>query len=138
MAEQTTPEREQASHPGYETSDAQVGPFVKAGILLSALIVLSIVGMVVLFKVLNFYQPMFDDPVPPLADLRRTASGPSLQIDPPRQKQELRQQEEDLLNTYGWIDLDSKRARIPIKRAIDLMGKGRFAIDLSTPSDPER
>ena len=131
MAEHPTPEHKQAPNPGYETSDAQVGPFVKAGILLSALIVLSIVGMVVLFKIFNFYQPMFDDPVPPLADLRQTVSVPSLQIDPPRQKQELRQQEDDLLNSYGWADLDSKRARIPIKRAIELMGEGKFAIDLS-------
>ncbi len=130
MAEHPTPEHK-APNPGYETSDAQVGPFVKAGILLSALILLTIISMVVLFKIFNFYQPKFDDPVPPLADLRQTVSAPSLQIDPPRQKQELRQQEDDLLNNYGWVDFDSKQARIPIKRAIELMGEGRFAIDLS-------
>jgi hypothetical protein len=52
------------------------------------------------------------DPIPP---------GPRLQSAPPRDMDELRAQDKDTLDTYGWIDQAGGVARIPIDRAMSLV-----------------
>lgn len=135
MAEhhQNDAQAERQTDPGFETSDAQVRPLAQMGVALIVIIAISIVGTIVLFKVFKYYQPIFDDPVPPLASVRQAPDAvPRLQIDPPRQKLALHQSEELLLTTYAWVDAETKRVRIPIDRAIALVAEGTLPTGLSS------
>lgn len=119
---------------GYETTDAQVKPLAQTGVFLTALVIASFIGMIVLFRALAYYQERFDDPVPPLVENRIASDAPRLQVDPPKQKFELAQSESELLNSYGWIDEQVKVVHIPIERAIDLVSEGKMP--LITPKAP--
>ncbi len=119
---------------GYETTDARITPLAQTGLFIVALVVASFVGMIVLFRVFAYYQPLFDDPVPPLVADRIASDAPRLQVDPPKQKSELAQSEAALLGSYGWIDQQVKVVHIPIERAIDLVSEGK--IQLIAPAAP--
>ena len=56
MAEHTT-------NPGYEATDADVTPLFKFLAFLAVFIVFSILAVILLFKVLTYYQPLLDDEV---------------------------------------------------------------------------
>ena len=124
MAEQT----HHQDNSGYETTDARVTPLAQTGLFIAALVIASFVGMIVLFKVFAYYQPLFDDPVPPLVDNRIASDAPRLQVDPPKQKFELAQSEAAILSSYGWIDRQVKVVHIPIERAIDLVSEGKIPL----------
>ncbi len=119
---------EHIDNPGYETTDAQIAPLVSTGVFIFALMVVSFVSMIVLFRVFDYYQPLFDDPVPALAKARVVADSPRLQVDPPAQKIALDRDIQQTLNSYGWIDPQVKVARIPVNRAIDLVSAGKLSL----------
>jgi hypothetical protein len=116
------------SNPGYETTDAHIMPLVLTGFSMAALVVVSFISMIVLFKVFAYYQPTFDDPVPALASARVTSNAPRLQIDPPAQKIALELNHKDILSSYGWVDEQVKVARIPIDRALALVSQGQLPV----------
>ncbi|MEX2260810.1 MAG: hypothetical protein WD696_02605 [Bryobacteraceae bacterium] len=63
-------------------------------------------------------------PLPIAAEGRmRVPPEPRLQADPPRDMREMRASEEDLLNSYGWVDRRAGVVRIPVDRAIEVMGR---------------
>jgi hypothetical protein len=123
------------AHPGYETSDVQPRPLVKTAAVIAGLVVFSIVGMMALFKVFDHYLPKADKPRHPLADSRYVSSAPALQPDPPALKDELRQVEDRVLGSYDWSDKERRLARIPIKRAIELVA-GRQQLPVLKAGDP--
>ena len=116
------------SNSGYETTDARITPLAQTGLFIAALIVVSLVSMIVLFRVLAYYQELLDDPVPPLVQDRIASDAPRLQVDPPKQKSELAQSEAAILNSYGWIDQQVQVVHIPIERAIDLVSEGQLPL----------
>tara|TARA_B100000700_G_scaffold260012_1_gene295227 strand:- start:95 stop:475 length:381 start_codon:yes stop_codon:yes gene_type:complete len=116
------------NNPGYETTDAHISPLVKTGAFIFALMVASFVSMIVLFRVFNYYQPLFDDPVPPLAPARVINDSPRLQVDPPAQKIAHDRKTEEMLSSYGWVDPHVEVARIPIERAIELVIDGKLSL----------
>ena len=123
---------EHTSNPGYEASDADVSPLFKFLAFLAVFIVFSILAVILLFKVLSYYQPLLDDEVSPLAETRLiNPDVPRLQVDPPEQKNAWEAYESEQLSTYGWVQQDAGIARIPIERAIDLVSKGTLKIDIA-------
>jgi hypothetical protein len=46
---------------------------------------------------------------------------PRIEVAPYEQYQQLRVQEDHILNSYAWVDKDSGVVRVPIDRAIDLL-----------------
>ncbi len=118
--------------PNYETTDAQIRPLVYTGIVLLVLMFGSFIGIIPLFKILDYYQPLLDDEVAPLANQRVGNNAPRLQIDPPRQKFELAAQENEILNNYAWVDQNLKIVRIPVNRAIELIGEGALKLPHTT------
>jgi hypothetical protein len=54
------------------------------------------------------------DPIPP---------GPRLQPAPPRDMDELRARDDQVLTAYGWVDPANGIARIPIERAISILAE---------------
>ena len=83
----------------------------------------SFLIIALLFKVLEYYQPLFDEVPHPLADKRQMSSAPRIQIDPPVQKMELQKNEEHVLTTYDWVDQENNLVRIPINRAIQILSE---------------
>ena len=119
MADQTTTSVEA----GHEITDAQAGPLLKIGIAMAVLVIVSFVSMVVMFKVLVYYQPLLQG-VPHLLSSARveTLSEPLLETDAPRLRLALRAQEDEKLNGYS-LDAKTGVAQIPIERAIDLIAE---------------
>ena len=109
---------------GYETSDASAGMLAKVAIGLTVLLISTFIGIVVLFKVLDYTLPLLDDvQTHALAETRQQASGPLLQVDPPQQKFDMQASEEQVLTTYDWVDREQGLVRIPIDRAIAILAK---------------
>ena len=113
---------------GHETTDAPAGPVAGVAIAITVLVGSSIIAMIVLFKVLDYYQPFFDDEPHPLAASRQGISEPRMQIDPPQQKLELRQIEDELLSSFAWIDREQGVARIPIDRAMKIVADNNLNV----------
>ena len=120
---------------GHETTDAHARPLAVIGISMAIFIPTVFLGIVVVFKVLDYYQPLLEDPEPhPLAATRQTSSAPRIQIDPPRQMLDLQQIEENVLTTYDWVDQEKNIVRIPIKRAIDILTKRKLPVKTGSPA----
>ncbi len=62
-------------------------------------------------------------PPSPLAISRQLPPEPRLQVDPARDLQDMRAQEDAVLNSYGWVDRKAGIVRLPIHRAIDLLAE---------------
>jgi len=112
-----------AEHPGHERTDADAGPLALVGITMAVLVVGAFVSMVILYKVFAYYQPMLSDDPHPLAELRQVTTEPRLQVDPPRQKFELKEIEENVLSGYDWVDREEGIVRIPVNRAIEILAE---------------
>lgn len=104
---------------GYEHGDAAVRPVVLFTLGLAALLVVTALSMVGLFRALDEREradesrphPMADDQLPPAPRLQ-TATSDDLQAH--------RAREAKLLHEYAWIDPQAGIVRIPIERALEL------------------
>ena len=110
--------------PGYETTDASAAMLGKVAVAVVVLLITVFIGILILFKVLDYSLPILLDRQPhPLAETRQQASGPFLQLDPPRQKFDLQAAEDQVLTTYDWVDREQGLVRIPIDRAIAILAR---------------
>ncbi len=107
---------------GHEITDVRVRPLAATAVAITVLVAGSFFLMAILFKAFDYYQPLFDNVPHPLAQDRTSSTSPRIQVDPPAQKAELAQIEESLLTTYSWVDPEGGIARIPIARAIEILG----------------
>jgi hypothetical protein len=115
-------------NPGYETTDANTRLLLYSAIALTALMAVSLLGVIPLLKTFKYYQPLFDAPVSPMAQERVVSDAPRLIVDTASPYSELRVREEAILNSYSWIDPDLKIVRIPIDRTISLVSSGFLAL----------
>ncbi|HCL30987.1 MAG TPA: hypothetical protein DIC52_21470 [Candidatus Latescibacteria bacterium] len=109
---------------GYERSDASASMLAKVGIVLALSLVCIFVGILVLFRVFSYVEPLLFDQEPhALAQTRQPGEGPRLQLDPPQQKIDMKATEDHVLTTYDWVDREQGLVRIPIDRAIAILVK---------------
>jgi hypothetical protein len=87
----------------------------------------------VLTVVLARYRPQPVTAEYPLAaeSLRRLPPEPRLQTDPRDDLEHLRETEDRVLESYGWVDRDAGVVRIPIDQAM------RLAVERGLPARPE-
>ena len=114
---------------GHEVTDVQASPLAQVAIAIAVLLLGSFFAMFILFRIFNYYQPLFDELPHPLATARQVTAGPKIQIDPPRQKFDLLETEEQILSTYGWVNKDVGVARIPIGRAMEILARRNFQLE---------
>jgi hypothetical protein len=50
---------------------------------------------------------------------------PRLEVNPTEDFQTFRQQQQNILNSYGWASREDGRVHIPIERAMELVAEGR-------------
>jgi hypothetical protein len=91
------------------------------GVGLAAIIVVACLAMWITFAYLNAHQPPTGPPRSPLATTRRLPPEPRLQTSETRDLAAVREAEDKVLASYGWVEKDGGVARIPIERAMDLI-----------------
>jgi hypothetical protein len=109
---------------GYETTD--VNPWTLLGWvgLLAAVLVFSVVAAWVLFDVFAERAARRDPKVSPLAPAEsQVPPEPRLLVKEHQDLVDVRKEEADLLDTYGWVDKERGIVRIPIARAMELVAK---------------
>lgn len=109
------------SDAGYEHTDANVWIIVKFGVWLVVTAAIIHVGLLVMFRL--FAEQRETDvqqfPLAAGAELRLPAE-PRLQRFPANEAFEFRTQEAAALGSYGWVDRNAGRVRIPIADAMRL------------------
>jgi hypothetical protein len=107
----------------HEQTDAAVRPILTFGVVLVFIIIASLVALTFLFRLFTHREALAgpqpssmnrEGQIPPL---------PRLQVSPPRDLRALRKAEDDVINSYGWVDRNAGRVRIPIDRAMELMAQ---------------
>ena len=105
--------------PGHETRDIKVSAVVgfAAGLVLT--------GVVLFFAVGELFRHFSAQPSAGRAE-RRTSPGivppePRLQSNPSADLEKFRRQENEILNSYGWVNRTTGIVRIPIEHAMELV-----------------
>jgi hypothetical protein len=105
----------------YEHADVNIWAIGRFGIALAILCVLSL-GL--LFGLFRYFTAREGGPLPPgPIDARRKPPAPTLQETPVIDLREMRAAEDQILNSYGWIDQPHGVVRVPIARAIDMLAQ---------------
>ena len=114
-----------AARAGHEKRDVNI-----SGVVVF-IIVLVVVGALIQGAVWVLYRH-FDQTVArarvaefPLAEdsMRRLPPEPRLQVDPREDMANLRRSEDDVLNSYAWVDRNAGVVRIPIDQAMKLIAE---------------
>ena len=109
---------------GYEKSDASIGGLLQFGFWLAVVIVVTLFSMAWAFKYFSGIAPL-GQPAAPSAvvnpNLRQLPPSPRVQPLPHEDLVDYCQQQEQEVNTYGWVDHQAGIVRIPISRAMDLV-----------------
>ena len=109
---------------GYEHSDAQIGPLALLAVGTGLLVLMAVTGVAILWRGLAYETHDTGElRGSPLAGLRPLPPTPRLQITPARDLKDTREQEHELLSSYGWVEKDKGIVRIPIDRAMDLLAE---------------
>jgi hypothetical protein len=114
---------EHHAHARHEESDVNVSAIVVFIIVLIVVGVVTQGGVWVLYR--HFKQTVSGTGVAefPLAEesMRRLPPEPRLQVDPRQDLANLRRSEDDVLNSYAWVDRNAGVVRIPIDQAMKLI-----------------
>jgi hypothetical protein len=106
----------------HETTDVDIRAIFVfgAGLVVSAVVISFVVW--VLFKYFEAREARRVTPEYPLAATQeqRKPPEPRLQENPREDLQQLREEEEQILNSYGWVDKNAGVVRIPIEEAMKL------------------
>lgn len=126
------PENQQ---PKYEDSEVSIGRlFAFAGGVVG-LVVLGVIGSAAVFHFFVRHQPL-GPPASPFEDVRPVPPEPRLQTDAPLDLKRYRQDQENILNTYGWVDAHAGVVRIPVERAMDVLLEKGYPVRGSVPANP--
>jgi len=108
---------------GHETSDVNIRAILGfgLGLLIAALFIHFMVW--VLFEYLQARATARMRPEYPLAvgEGQRVPPEPRLQTNPREDLRELREAEDRILTTYGWVDRNAGAVRIPIEQAMKVV-----------------
>lgn len=120
MVEHHAPEQKPGLH--HETYDANVRYVVYFAV---ALVVAVAAGLLVSWGVLRYLtnHQSLGEPASPLATGREIPPPgmPRLQAHPHQDVEKYLQEQDNVLNSYGWVDREHGVVRIPIKRAMRLL-----------------
>jgi hypothetical protein len=119
--------------PGYETRDVNARAIIFFGIVLFLVLVLSFVSMRWLFGYFSTTQAL-GPAASPFSNSRTLPPEPRLQVQPAVDLNQVRQSQEELLHSYGWVDRANGKVRIPIARAMDLIVERKLPTRPTAPA----
>lgn len=124
---------DQAAHPHgdlvnvdvhHEESDINLRALTWFVVVLTVIVLSVDVVCWGMFKLMNHYEAVNEPYVTPLAvPPGQQPSGPPLQTTPWTDLKQLRAQEHEYLNSYGWVDERLGVARVPIAKAKEMLLK---------------
>jgi hypothetical protein len=117
---------------GHETSDANVRNLI---IFAVGLCLLVIAGLLVSKGVFHYFvgHQGLGPPASPFENVRMLPPEPRLQVSAPKDLKQYKAAQEEILNSYGWIDEKAGVVRIPIDRAIDILVQKGLPVRGATP-----
>lgn len=115
------PPSEESIREGYEVRDVNIRVLLWLGAAVAGVIVVVLVVLQLLTSGLESSAERRDPELSPLSQTAPTSAAPRLQDTPVRDYQEFRRQQEESLNSYGWIDRKEETVRLPIARAKELI-----------------
>jgi hypothetical protein len=109
---------------------------ILAMVVLGLLVHYSVVGLLDVF--LRHYSALDTKPSPIMTgQARKLPPEPRLQSNPVGDLRKLQQNEDDILQTYGWVDQNAGIVRIPVARALELVA-ARGLPAVSAPASPSQ
>jgi hypothetical protein len=123
--ERETPLAPEGPERGHEEKDVDVWAVSRFAIMLVLLCAFALVGLVGLFRYFQTREAALQTPAVEGADLKGPSQPPQprLQSSPVLDLKRMRQEEDQILGSYGWIDRQKGIVRLPIARAIDLLAQ---------------
>ncbi|HEX2933369.1 MAG TPA: hypothetical protein VHV54_26805 [Candidatus Binatia bacterium] len=110
----------------HETTDVNARSVVLFG---AGLLVIVLAAMTLTYLLLAYVTDRYtarQSPVSPLAYTRAPTPEPHLTANAPEELRRLRATEDELLNSYAWIDKENGSVRIPIDRAMEVLAQKGF------------
>jgi hypothetical protein len=110
-----------ANGAGYEVEDASVREIVFTGVGLAVGTIIVCFAVAGLFKVLTATEVSSRQPLTQVPAGQSFPPTPRLQEKPWLELQGVRAHEDQVLTTYGWVDKNAGKVRIPIDKAMDIV-----------------
>jgi hypothetical protein len=124
---------------GYEVQDASIREIIYTGIGLAAGTILICFAVLGLFRVMRSINVKEERPVMAVPVPSAFPPQPRLQAKPWEELQIMRQNEDRVLTTYGWVNKKAGTVRIPIDRAMEIVvEKGLPVRTENAPASPAR
>lgn len=112
----------QATRPrGYERSDASPRGLVYFALTIAAILAVVSLSLIWLFKHYEKIENPGSFVARPFEAVQPAPPPPRIQADPSVDIRNYLQSQQDLLNTYGWVDRQNGIVRMPIDRAMGLL-----------------
>jgi hypothetical protein len=118
---------------GFEETDVNVIAVGKVGV---ALLLVTILAMALLFGVFNYFKASEGGEAKSL-DPTKVFPEPQLEKTPIPDLKAVRAAEDQVLNSYGWVDQNKGAVRIPIAQAMDLVVKKGLPVRTAAPPTAE-
>jgi hypothetical protein len=118
---------------GFEESDVNVVAVGKFGI---ALLLATLAAMALLFGVFRYFQASEGGKAISV-DPTKVFPHPQLQTAPVPDLKAVRAAEDQMLNSYGWVDQQKGVVRIPIARAMELVVRKGLPVRAAAPPGAE-
>jgi len=106
---------------GYEKSDANPRGLLYFILIMAAILAATSLALIGLFRYLQRAENPGSFVAAPFSAIRPTPPAPRIQSNPGADMQSYFQSQQNLLNTYGWIDRQNGIVRLPIDRAMELL-----------------
>jgi len=116
----------------HETTDANIRNLIIFGVGLSLLVIAGLAVSRAVFHYFVGHQGL-GPPASPFENVRTLPPEPRLQVAAPKGLKQYRAAQDEILNSYGWVDQQAGIVRIPIERAIEVLLQRGFPVRTTTP-----
>ena len=117
----------------HETADVNVRGILRFG---GVLAVVAVVIHVALYGLLFYFEQREvrrHTPMRPVQSKEEPPPEPRLRVAPRADLLEMRRAEDQILNSYGWVDREKNIVRVPIERAMEMIVKQGLPVRKQTP-----
>jgi hypothetical protein len=117
----------------HETTDASIRNLIIFGAGLTLLLVAGLLVSRAVFQYFVGHQGL-GPPASPFENVRTLPPEPRLQVSAPNDLKQYKVAQEEILNSYGWVDEKAGIVRIPIDRAMDILLEKGFPTRGAAPA----